>query len=754
MTGLENQQQVMNEGLGDILLRRLEAKEELLLLQLLVRQHLSSKYNTVQELYKQPVKVDLQTLAIPDKWELTKGVKLYPWQDEALRRWFNEGKKGTFKIVTGGGKTVLALAAIERVQNNEVPDLKVAILVPTIVLMCQWYDEILEKSNIPAHFVGRLGGGYQDSFSNGKVILICVLASASKKLPSLVSNSGIGSKLFLIVDECHRAGAEEMKKIFDVPRAFVMGLSATPEREDEIDEEGVWINYEETTLGKNLGRVLMELTYEDALEYGLIPPFTIKHYGLPLTPKEQIEYDDLTRSIRDTKSALQEYESRSRLQGSAFYAWAQKLSRQDRGDLSSLAKRYVADLAKRKMLLYRMENRRKAVLKLLNQELERNPEGRILLFHESIEEANLLFAMLFKEGYPVLLEHSDLQDTLRAKIIDAFRHGICKILVSVKSLIEGFNVPAVDVGIIVASSSAVRQRIQSMGRVMRVYKSESGKEKTSLIHILYARNTVDEEIYGKYNWEKLTGLKRNLYYYWDVDKEPIEIEGPPKLPPISELDVNESILKPGVEYPGEYEGIDFTCDSSLNIKDMNGNYIAGYSKLAEAIFKIKGSAGRFKITPRKHFVLVQKKIHDDWVVFYVEKLSEIPMARKNSKNIVSVSVDKAKVGEWLQTASPGIKYPFQDVPLTQVNWNFSFKRNGVIVKKIKNGEVYARVGDKAQDKNKGYEAEKLIKIIKELKNKGENVTRLELNELNHVLYIKNGEQYFIMALCHGLEFPD
>jgi len=751
---LGSKKQIMNKELENILEKGLSPKENLLLLQFLIRDYLTSKYPTEREPNKLDApERDSKSLALPGKWELTRGIKLYPWQDEAIKKWFAEGKKGTFKIVTGGGKTILALAAIEQLQNNEVPNLKVAIVVPTIVLMDQWYDEIIEKSNIPAQFVGRLGGGYQDSFSNGKAILICVLASASKKLPQLVSSAGIGSNLFLIIDECHRAGAEEMKKIFDVPRAFVMGLSATPERDDETDEEGLWLNYEDTTLGKNLGRVLMELTYEDALKYGLIPPFTIKHYGLPLTPKEQHEYDELTRSIKDTKSELQDYASRDRFQGSAFYRWAQKLSQQDRGDLSRLAKKYIADVAKRKMLLYRMENRKKAVLELLNQELKRNPEARILLFHESIEEANLLFALLFKENFPVLLEHSELQDNLRAKIIDAFRHGICKILVSVKSLIEGFNVPAVDVGIIVASSSAVRQRIQSMGRVMRAYKDESGKEKTSLIHILYARNTVDEEIYAKYNWDKLTGLKRNLYYHWDIDNAPVEIGKPPKLPPPSELDLEESTLKPGLEYPGEYEGIDFTCDSSLNIKDINGNYIAGYSNLAEQVIKIKGSPGRFKITPRKHFVLVQKKIDENWVPFYVTRLYEIPVAARISKEKAR-EIDQAKIFEWLKSASPGDKYPFKEVLLIQSGWIFSLKRGGVIAKKVKGGEVYARTGDKAQDKNKGREAEELIMKIKELKNRGENIIKLELNELNHILYIKHGEPYFIMALTHGLEFPD
>lgn len=734
----------------------LSDKERLLLQQLQLRAYLETQSPGKSELNYVINEADRHPHSepeLPEKWQLTKGINLYEWQKDALERWFKEGKKGTFKIVTGGGKTLLALAAAERLQNEEIKDLKVAIVVPTIVLMEQWYQEILEKGNIPAKFIGRLGGGYQDTFENDKVILICVLASASKKLPEIVNRSRIGSQLFLVVDECHRAGAPEMSRLFDIERAFVMGLSATPEREEDSDEEVYWVDFENSLLGKNLGRVLLELTYEDALKYGLIPPFTIKHYGLPLSPNEQYEYDQLTRALKDIKSDLQNYIPRDKYGGALFYRWAQKISQLDKGEASRLAKKYVADVARRKMLLYRMISRKEAVIKLIKQELQRNKKARILLFHESIQEANYLFNLLIQEGIPALVEHSELSDSLRLKNIELFRQGICSVLVSVKSLIEGFNVPAVDVGIIVASSTAIRQRIQSMGRVMRPYKDESGKEKTSLIHILYARNTVDEEIYAKYNWEKLTGLNRNFYFHWDPDKQPLETGKPPKLPPPSDLEIDENILKPGHEYPGEYEGTEFTCDSSRNIKDLNGNYLTGMEDLARKVIEIKGSPGRFKITPKKHFVIVQKKIDEDWIPFFVTKLDRLPTLPDTSSAPVHFPVIN-EINAWLLNAKPGDIYPFTQVPLVKCNLSFSQKRAGIIIKKTKGGDVFVRLSDRAINRDKGLEAEELIKRIKELRFKGEIITKLELNELNHIIYVKNGIYHFIMALSHGLEFPD
>ncbi len=50
----------------------------------------------------------------------------------------------------------------ERLQNDTDPDLRLAIVVPTIVLLHQWYDAFREHGNLPLEAVGRLGGGYSD----------------------------------------------------------------------------------------------------------------------------------------------------------------------------------------------------------------------------------------------------------------------------------------------------------------------------------------------------------------------------------------------------------------------------------------------------------------------------------------------------------------------------------------------------------------------------------------------------------------
>jgi superfamily II DNA or RNA helicase len=95
--------------------------------------------------------------------------------------------------------------------------------------------------------------------------LITVLASAYKMLPSFV-NEEIGNHLLLVADECHRVGATEMSKVLAVRRKYSLGLSATPEREEEEEEGKETERYEDSLIGRALGGVVYELTLARGVE--------------------------------------------------------------------------------------------------------------------------------------------------------------------------------------------------------------------------------------------------------------------------------------------------------------------------------------------------------------------------------------------------------------------------------------------------------------------------------------------------------
>ncbi len=168
----------------------LSPQEQLLLHQLLQKRFWAEDSSTEPPVPREQSPRSSPRVASPPRWELTKELTLHDWQQRCIEAWFANGKRGVIKVVTGAGKTILALAIAERLQHTDTPDLRVAIVVPTIVLMDQWHEELLRRSNLPLESIGLSGGGFQHRFSDGYRILICVLNSAAKKLPLDVQRAG------------------------------------------------------------------------------------------------------------------------------------------------------------------------------------------------------------------------------------------------------------------------------------------------------------------------------------------------------------------------------------------------------------------------------------------------------------------------------------------------------------------------------------------------------------------------------------
>src|SRR5262249_45245993 len=155
-------------------------------------------------------------------------------------------------------------------------------------------------------------------------------------------------------------------------------------------------------------------------------------------------------------------------------------------------------------------------------------------FHERVDEAERL-ALALREhllDVKVGLEHSRLPDAAREGALRDFRDGTAPVLVSVKSLVEGIDVPDADVGVSAAASASVRQRVQSLGRVLRRRFDDSAVHKMAEMHLVYVAETVDELIYSKEDWGDITGESVNRYWKWPTDPaaQPVQLDGPPATP--------------------------------------------------------------------------------------------------------------------------------------------------------------------------------------------------------------------------------
>ncbi len=281
-----------------------------------------------------------------------------------------------------------------------------------------------------------------------------------------------------------------------------------------------------------------------------------------------------------------------------------------------------------------------------------------------------------------------------------------------------------------------------MGRVLRKAKSEG--DSLSKVYVLYAQNTVDENIYLKANWDQILGAKRNKYYIVNEDNIILEQANPPKTPFPSEDEIDVKTLSMGDTYPGEYKGREYSCDSNGNIFDQDDKLILNPQEITKLIEKVKGSYGRFKVTSQKKYVLVLKKEDGNWETRYVTQLQE---------DFKTMDLEENNDFKWEDTVLKGI-VPNEIINGLEIRVLFFKQKRGrqVITQKINKGEQYARE-ENALDRRLGANASKLINCLRQLQEENIRITKFFLADNQYAVYLENGKYHYICKINNGLEFP-
>ena len=110
-----------------------------------------------------------------------------------------------------------------------------------------------------------------------------------------------------------------------------------------------------------------------------------------------------------------------------------------------------------------------------------------IVFCESTLQADEIYLELKRLNLQVAIYHSKLSQKKRLSNLVSFINGYCHTLIGCKSLDEGFDVPDIEMAIIVSQTATNRQRIQRIGRSIR----KSPNKESSVVITLY--NSEDEE---------------------------------------------------------------------------------------------------------------------------------------------------------------------------------------------------------------------------------------------------------------------
>lgn len=359
-----------------------------------------------------------------------KDIELRDWQEQAIRAWTQNGYRGIVGAVTGGGKTIFALACVRAAAAETT-----LVVVPTVALLDQWWEEATSFFNLRLDEVNILAGGAK--LVRG-TINIGVLNTVAK-----LRGNWDASGVMLVVDECHKAASSKFSSVLELPSTKRLGLSATPERpyDDGLREK----------LIPALGEVIFQYTYADALRDGVIVPFELRNVVFSLESDRAETYKKLTRMIARTISE----------------------SGADSPEAVSLYLRRS-----------RVLNLSPARVEITLRIVAAHRAERVLVFHEDVEACAVIHEVLLASGIKAVLYHSGLPARTRAEALSEYRQGKSNVLVTCRALDEGFNVPETEVGIIAASTATRRQRIQRLGRVLRPAEGKDG----AVVYTLVATN--------------------------------------------------------------------------------------------------------------------------------------------------------------------------------------------------------------------------------------------------------------------------
>lgn len=541
---------------------------------------------------------DLRELVDDRPYTFSDDFTLYEWQAEAADTWFTgttdtAPQSGIAEVVTGAGKTVMALAVIRRWLDHNDSGV-VTVVVPTKVLMYQWLSELTQKLNVPVDEIGWAGDGNRDGFDDGVRVLVSIVNTAVKDdyLASCLATVDHPSHL-LVADECHNYTGDVHSNVLSYHSTATLGLSATPTERPQSERDH---SPAEKSMFDELGDPFYTLTYSEAIERDLIPSFQINYVGFDLTQQERATYKSLSRDITDLLTDIRRrYSNRLyELNGNLH----QKLNVIRSGENESHPEigQFFTLTQERRELVQNAVARQAITLELLR---EIDDDEKAIVFQERIEQLKQLIAPHEQLGqtrerevadgsageyrsqlyadypeletvdkeieklfadldyWPVMYHSGHRRQIWNDFAMEWFRaDNHANVMLSVKALIEGVDVPDADTGIIRVSSGSVRQRIQTLGRILR---TGDNPDEQSQLYVLYARDTVDENIFREYDWDDQLGSAEIEHYHWETNDSVLDGElvlgNRPDVSGFKQPECPETDeLSPGDSYVGPRQG--------------------------------------------------------------------------------------------------------------------------------------------------------------------------------------------------------
>lgn len=429
---------------------------------------------------------DIEAIGIKPKFPYTEGPRIY--QTKAYECWIKNNYKGIFAMATGTGKTLTSLNCILQ-EYNKTNFYKFLVLVPTTALAKQWAEEASDKFNYQNIVLCcSENPNWKDELAYIGKSIIFSRAINYGIITTYASFKGLRfqtvlkdyfqddfDKITLISDEAHNFGSSGFLKVIPYFISKRIGLSATPER--QFDDEGNKTLEEYFSCSEN--GYTFEYNMKTAIDNGILCRYYYHPVIVDLEVEEQEHYQKISKELAryiDPKTG--------------------KYRESD----------YVNNLLiKRKSIIHKATNKLNALLSIIETIGKDNFKRAFIYVPEGIEAD---YANTENTPYHTEAETNRLIDNYITKIYDRFQLKMAKftgetknrdqiltqfkedkldVLLAMKCLDEGVDVPQTQYAIFCSSTGNPRQYIQRRGRVLRIHKDK----KQAIIYDLIVKPTLE-----------------------------------------------------------------------------------------------------------------------------------------------------------------------------------------------------------------------------------------------------------------------
>ena len=411
--------------------------------------------------------------------------KLHDYQDEAITEWQKRNYRGIFDMATGTGKTYTGLGALTTLSKNIGHKLAAIIVCPYQHLVEQWVEDIL-KFNIDPII------GYSDSSQKdwpkrlkdairdqklkvrGKEFFCFICTNATFSSDYVQTQlAKIKSDTLLMVDEAHNFGAPYLSCLLYDNYKYRLALSATLDRHN--DEEGTAKLYD------FFGEKCIEYTLDRAIEEKKLTKYKYYPIVVTLTEEELEAYDNLSYEIG--KCIMKGKNGKMKLSS--------------RGEKLALKRSRIVAGAKNKLTMLEeviqpyIHDKHILVYCGATKGLEQN-QDRTDVDSEDIRQIDAVTDLLGnKLGMEVSQFTSKESVEEREVLKREFSAGdTLKVLIAIKCLDEGVNIPKIKTAFILASTTNPKEYIQRRGRVLRLAEGKEYAEIYDFITLPYDTESV------------------------------------------------------------------------------------------------------------------------------------------------------------------------------------------------------------------------------------------------------------------------